>query len=182
MAWTTPQTWTTGLIDANGTSGLNTQLRDNMLSARQMWDAAIHLSLSTDFGIPNNANTKVAWDVLDWQANSSVVLWASASGSKLLAPIAGQYELGGCLEWGGASGGYRASKYNMSSTGAVFFMSAYEIGLARGANTPIADVINMTSGTFLEINAFQNSGATHHITGGKPDKSRVSWRLIGAAS
>lgn len=182
MTWSSPITWATAMIiDAGGTSGLNTQLRDNLLSARQMWDNAISLSLSTNQSIPNNTYTAVSWDTVNWQVGNSSI-WVSASGSKLNVPVAGKYDLTGILEWDDNSSGYRAAAWRINGTSSVHMITMQPLVSEKAPTLPFGDIFSLTTADYIEVMAFQNIGTTMNLHAGSDDRTRVCWRFIGAAS
>lgn len=184
MVWTSPQSWTTGMTLSGTTaaSGLNVQLSDNMTAMRNCWDMLIHLSLSANQSIANAANTSVVWDTIDFQANSSVTMWASASGARLIVPWSGRYELSGSLEWVSNTSGARSSIWSMNGATDYTIQSNICANASRGFNCPIGALVNVTTADHIQIKAWQNTGAALNLHGGTPDRSRVGWRFVGAAS
>lgn len=184
MGWTLPQDWASGMVlAASGTSGLNVQLRDNLLDARRMWESAgaIHLSLSTNQSVSNAIYQPISWDVVDWQVGNTT-LWASASGSKLTVPVAGRWELTGVQEWDDNSSGYRGTAWRQNGLNMVH-MSAMTPTLSERAPTlPFGDILNLTTADYIEIMAWQSIGAAWNLHGGAKDRTRVTWRFRGAAS
>lgn len=181
--WSLPQTWATGMIlSASGTSGFNTQIRDQLLSARNGWGAGIKLSLAGDQSVSNNTVDPVTWDLLDWSFDPTATLWASASGSKLLAPDGGRYELGGSLEFRSNASGYRAAGYRLNGTSAYQTHTMQNEVTDHTINVPITGIVLMTTADYLEITAFQNTGAALNLHGQHPDQTHVTWRFLGGAS
>lgn len=184
MVWSTPIDWTTGMIiAASGTSGLNQQIRDNILDIRRGFESAggIHLSLSTNQSVSNSVYQPISWDVTDWQIGNTT-LWASASGSKLTVPVAGRWELTGTQEWDDNSSGYRGTAWRQNGANMVH-MSAMTPTLSERAPTlPFGDILSLTTADYIEVMAWQSIGAALNLHGGAKDRTRVCWRFRGAAS
>lgn len=180
-----PNTWTTGETisgstdPANASVSLHFQLTRNMLSARNLWDNAIHLSLEEHTTIPHNSFTSINWTIADWQAGNSS-LWSSA---RLRPGAPGLWEVIGSLEWLDDTSGRRA--VGLSVNGATFMHCAAQsatLSAGDGMNMPFGDILELTTADFVTVNAFQNSGTVSQLRGGSPDRTRLSWRLYGAAS
>lgn len=185
MVWRSPNTWTTGETIsgstdvANASTSLNFQLSGNMLTARNLWDNAIHLSLAGNVTIPHNAFTSIIWTVNDWQAGNST-LWTSA---RLRPAVPGLWEGIGSLEWTLEPAGRRA--VGLQVNGATFYRcgaQAASINTGDGVNTPFGDILELTTADFVEVMAFQNTGIVTSLRGGSLDRTRFTWRLLGAAS
>lgn len=188
MAWQTPHLWTTGQVisgstaAANASFSLNFQLRDNLLAARNLWDNAIHLSLASSPSIANNVNTSVVWDVLNWQVGNSTI-WASASGARLTVPVAGRWEGLGVADWTLNTSGRR--RVFISQNGATNYRCgaiAPWINSGAGTVVPFGDVLELTTADHVQVVVAQNSGAALTLRGGRTDRTRFSWRFLGAAS
>ena len=188
MAWVLPHTWTTGqtisgsTASTNASLSLNYQLTGNLLAARNLWDNAIHLSLSVNQSIPNNANTSIVWDVVDWQAGNSTI-WASASGARVKVPVAGRYEALGSLEWTLNTTGDR--RVRLSVNGLTEYRGgaqAATLNSGDGSNMPFGDIFELTTADHVLVLGYQNTGAALNLRGGNVDRTRFSWRFLGAAS
>ena len=184
MAWVSPRTWTSGetLSGSTAASGLNVQLSGNLSAMRNCWDMLVRLSLSANHSIANSANTSVVWDTMDFEASSNTTMWAAASGARLIAPVAGRYELAGTLEWVSNTSGARASIWSMNGTTDYQISADICINPNKGFNNSIGALVNLTTADHVQIKAWQNSGAALNLHGGTPDRSHVCWRFVGAAS
>ena len=186
MAYSTPLTFTTGMTLSGSTaaSGLPQQIDGNLSVIRNCNDACIRLSLSSNQFASNNVFQSVSWTQLDGQASSAITLWSSASGTKLLAPIVGRWELLGALEWGqNSSVGYRSVAWSMN--GATDYHVAAQPGSseARLQVLPFGAIVNVTATSqFVTVKAFQNIGASAPLHGGNVDRTRCTWRLVGSTA
>lgn len=169
------------LSGTTNTSGLNVQLRDNLISLRNLNDEAVHLSLASDQSIGNAAYAAVAWSVKDWQVGNSTI-WTSASGTKLGANVAGYYKLTGSLEWRGNASGYRGAAWALNGT-TIYHLNTRTVTLSSiGPAQPTPAIVQMTTADFVRVMVFQNTGAALGLRGGNPDRTRCGWRLIAAAT
>jgi hypothetical protein len=190
MAWVAMHSWTTGqtisgtTASTNASLSLNYQLTGNLLSARNLWDNAIHFSLSANQSIPDAANTSVIWNVADWQVGNSTI-WTSASNpARARVTVAGRWEALGTLEWALNTSGRRGVRLQVTGTTLMYRCGVQtpEINSGDGANQPFGDILELTTADYVEVLAFQNSGAALNLKGGNVDRTRFSWRFLGAAS
>ena len=188
MAWTLPHSWATGQTISGSTAvadssvSLNYQLRDNLLSARNLWDNAIHLSLTSNPSVPSSTPTSVVWRRVDWQVGNSTI-WASASGARLQVPVAGRWEGLGVLEWTQNVSGGRSVQISVNGTTSYRCgAQAAPINSGDGVRQPFGDILELTTADHVQVLAFQNTGGALELHGGKRDRTRFCWRFLGAAS
>lgn len=184
MTWALPRTWSTGdqlSGDSVSSGSLNLQLRDKLKSLRGMNDYAIRLYAGTDRTLGSGAFTTINWDRHDWEAGATG-LHATASASKLTAPVAGIYELTGVFEWHSNASGYRAAAYRENGTSLYHIAAATLLNTNQTQNQPIGTIVKLTTADYIELQAFQNSGTTGSLHCGTIDRTHCVWRLLGAAS
>lgn len=184
MSWKTPRTWATGdqlSGDTTASGSLNLQVRDQLIALRGMNEYAQRMSKSAVQSINSAAYTAVSFNVIDWEAGTTG-LHNTASATKLMAPIAGVYELAGCLEWSNTTTPiYFGSAYRENGTSGFHISTQTGTDTGRTLNLPFGAIVKLTSGEYIEVMAWQNSGGALNLTKGT-DRTHCSWRLLGGAT
>lgn len=161
MAWTTPSTWVAGNVLT--AAQLNQQLRDNT----KFLHGPPMVKVSRDAALTIAAS---AWEEItfDTEAKDTNTMWSSTAATKVFAQTAGDYLVIG-------HGGLAASTVGVvraigirhnSTSGAPVARSGF-IGDLPTSFTPdlhISDIITMTTGQYVQLVFFQDSGGTLAIT------------------
>lgn len=184
MGWTAGKNWTTG--ETLNVWKLQTYWTDQLLSARNLWDAACHVSMTSapQFDISESqVFNPIPWRTIDWQIGTGT--FSTREPTKFKAPIPGWYELTPTTVWTTASGGTRTQSYRLNGAAPNFDMHSVQTNNIdfRPACVGVA-LVQVTTADYAEVVVRQNSAQDDEIglLGNGPEDSRCSWRLIGAAS
>ena len=179
MSWTTPKTWSTSGELLTG-SDLNTYVRDNFRSIRNLNDYGCHMYLAADQSITNNTLTALVWGTSPWNIGN---LWSSGSNpSRITFPITAYFQYGGVVCFDQSTTGAR--KVCAVFNGANTFDLAQTDAVSTGTfNTHLSfySQHRPTSGDYLEISALQTRGSNLNILSGNT-QSRVYCNMIGSSS
>lgn len=171
MSWTTPATYT----DPNVlTAAMLNAVRDNLLSLRNRHDQYVQLYLDNNQSVPNTTNTKVSWTTVATQVGT---LWTVATPTRLTAPVTAKYAVAINLEWRNNTVGLR----NMSILRSAGVQLDLQSNASPGGKSTISAYaeVQLTAGVYLEIQAFQATGAALTLHGGTVDRTRVAMWMIG---
>lgn len=91
-------------------------------------------------------------------------MWAAGAPTRLVAPVAGEYDLAVSWSWsGGLTAGLRAFAYRVNGGGANFYHVYPQAG--AGEQSATRRGIDLTAGQYVEVLAQQTSGQTINCTG-----------------
>lgn len=181
MSWVTPHAWSASEVLTNWK--LNTYIRDAERSAKNLWDRAVQVYLTSNQGVPDSEYTAIRWNALQWETSGND-LWAVGNGAQFQAPVAGFYALDVTTEWQNATGGIRLLGYSFNDVGSRYDLSMYEdtnggVGIYSHGH----DIVQMTTADFLEVVVFQNATIEDmYIVGGNNHHSRCGFRFLGGAT
>lgn len=162
MAWTDPTTYSVGAT-ASGDL-LNLQIRDN-LTYLSSGHGAAKLRLDANQSVSNATLNAVAWTVADWNVGP---IWASASAAKIRPSEAGIWEFVVGLDFAKNSSGNRYGVLRVDNDTALEYplqsvqtlSATNEVLFLTGAQR-----IELTTSQYIEVYAYQNSGAALNLLG-----------------
>lgn len=173
MAFTAPSTWVSGATLT--AAQLNQQLRDNLLSLRNANDQYVKLYLDNNPSIPNSTDTKISWTSIAFQVGT---IWSAGNPTRLVAPVTGKYAVAINLEWRNNGTGLRSMNLVRNSPAMQYDLQSN--GSPEGKNNGSAYIeILLNAAAYVEVQAFQATGAAHTLHGGTEDRTRVAMWLIG---
>lgn len=102
--------------------------------------------------VPNGVPTALTFDTNRYDP------FSMHSVTRITIPRSGNYVVGGCIEFAAAAGGYR--RISVRANGVTEVVAQSTLSLGAGADTVINTecIYQFTSGDYLELVAFQNSG------------------------
>lgn len=180
MSWQTPRTWTTG--EPVTVWKLNRELRDNVLSLRNLNEHAVSLTLNgDDLDLPDGQNLVIPWTDAQWQIGTEI--WSSGQGERLLAPVSGWYELRVNAEFRADTGGEKAVGYKRNDSNLIYDLAQLDCISANSNNISGLDTVQLQSGQYVVIVVRQHSGAgLDDLVTGNVDQTRCTWRLLGTST
>jgi len=175
--WTAPTTYqlSAGLTAA----GLNTDLRDNVLTLRGMQGYALKLSMTANLSVANGNGVRPTWNNAIFSIGSG--MWSSAvSASEVTVPITGYWETWGRATWALNSSGRRGVRVALqgSATGDTLEQDMVGPVTATGNTVGFSDLLYLSSGTKLMLDVIQECGAALNLIGGTTG-SVFGVRLVG---
>lgn len=167
MAYTTPSTWVAGAVLT--AAQLNTQLRDNVRFLHGPPTARVQGI--TDSTFANGAYTATIFSQEDWDSDN---MWSSTANTKLICRTAGKYQVHAGVSFFGSTGGtirgvgIRKNSTTGSPTDGIHFHRHDMI--AGTQEVTISNLVSLTTGQFIQIVGFQDSGGNlgSSGTGGMP--------------
>jgi len=172
--WTPPRTWADG--DVLSPAMLNTHLRDNLVSLRNLKGVGAKVWLSDDQSITSDDRQVITWDRSTRNLGG---LWDG--GSKFVAPVDGAYLCLIDLEWADSGTapvmgvGYRLNDLKNHDL-------QLQEGDSNGENQSGGDLVLLQAGEFIEWFAYQTSGEAIDAHGATEDRTRASVTLWAAAT
>jgi hypothetical protein len=145
-------------------SSTATGLKWAVPSAGASFDGVLLSSSTVNFSIANNTDTKLTWNVEEYDTNSyhSTV----TNTSRITVPSTGYYLITWFVPWQYNSTGRRVQNLFKNGNG----IAAYPLG-ADGASSYAANaagrslVLYLTASDYLEVNVYQNSGGALNALG-----------------
>lgn len=122
------------------------------------------INRATNQTIPNNSATIVTWngEMLDNAATHSV----STNTSRIVAPVAGWYEIHVMVGWAANGTGERSISILVNGTGTSIAADDRISAAALFGTTQTAMAINhMAANDYIEVSSYQNSGGGLDIIG-----------------
>jgi hypothetical protein len=173
--WTAPKGWAIG--EHLSAALLNTYLRDNLLALRTLNDRYSLLYLSGSQSIPDNVWTNVVWTtVLADDPNGG--LHQALPTHVLTMPVNGWYELTGTVEFTATGAGLRGVRFVTDHAVGVQMSEAASSDETRLSFSDLFwNPFGPGAGVYLQV--YQSSGGSLNLTGSSPERTRVSWRLVG---
>lgn len=160
----TPRTWTDGVADLTD-ANLNAEIRDSYLL--QLNPPAVGLQRTTNLTLVTSTWTAVGFDTLlyDTLSDDTSTQWTSGANTKVTARCNGWYECIGtarCVTPTAAVILTAAFRVNGTT---FYFGGSQNCGSAVVTlNSTASNLIQLSSGDFVEFMLWQNAGANQTIT------------------
>lgn len=178
-AWVAPRTWVDGNPAGILTPAiLNTHIRDNVTSLRNLKGAAVSVYLVDDDSVESEQRAPISWGAAVWGVGG---MWTS--GSQLMAPVTGIYQITIHMDFDANANvdGVHGCGYVVNGSAThhdiQFQEQNNQTGIASGV-----DLVAMNAGDYIEIYAFQDSGESLSLKAGTLDRTRASLALLAATS
>ena len=160
MAWNNPKTWASGNVLT--ASDMNTYVRDNTLYlyAQSGSSPTCRVYNNAAISIPNNSTTALTFNSERWD-NDDMHSTASNT-SRLTCVTPGIYSVYGNIRFASNNNGNRIIA--VRKNGSVVWANHRAMAI-QGSNHPlsIATQIDLDTGDYVELLAFQSSGAALNI-------------------
>jgi len=106
--------------------------------------------------LPSDTFTKIEWDTEDFDPDA---MFDAASPTRLTAPVAGVYRLGGAIAISFDGNGYRAAHWGVNGSIVAQSPAVFVGSNATGAHVMcVSLLVNLNAGDYVEMFVFQNSG------------------------
>jgi hypothetical protein len=106
--------------------------------------------------LPDNAFTVIAFDTEDFNPDG---MYDAAFPSRLTAPAAGTYRLGGAIAISFDGNGYRAAHWSVNGAIVPQSPAVFPGSAVTGAHVMcVSLLVGLNPGDYVEMNVFQNSG------------------------
>lgn len=161
--WTTPPTWVAADVpDADGAAkGFNKVIKGN---ERYLYlRPAIILDRSSGFDVPTGGWTAITFPAADELVDTDG-MHSDTNSSRITFARAGRILAGGSIQWLSGIAGSRGLRVRLNGAGAEWASVMEDASGAPGWTYPatcLAPVaINVAANDYIELDAFQDSGAT----------------------
>ena len=135
--------------------------------------------LGTPFSVPNNASTAISWDTVAFDTNG---YHGVANPTRLTAPVAGIYLVSATMYWTANSTGEREAEFVINNSPSTSVGVVCDQPLATpDFGQAFSTTLNLNAGDYVEVRAFQNSGAALNIQATR-GLSTFSMTLMTAAA
>lgn len=174
--WLPPRTWADGEILSPAL--LNSHMRDNIINLRNLKGAGCSVYLSSaDASVQSGERAPISWDAANWQVGG---MWTS--GSQLLAPVTGIYQVIINIEFDNQANldGVLGCGYVLNGSSTHHDVQWQEMNAASNKNTSGTDLIRMQAGDYLEVYGYQDAGESLSLKNGV-DRTRANLMLLAAA-
>jgi len=121
---------------------------------------SVRVYRATTQSIPNGAWTPITFDTVRYDRNPGTAHWVSGNPTRLTCQVAGTYSIFGDLEWTAVAGGTRRTAVLLNGTN--YLGTSHLPGINATAlllNTPMTTVTYLNVGDYVEMVAYQDSGA-----------------------
>jgi len=133
---------------------------------------------ATAYSIPHAAWTAVPFDTVRYDNSSQ---WVSGSPTRLTCKVAGTYDAAAYVQMGAAANGsYRVIA--LAVNGLYVAESSLAGATITGAASPrltASSPVQLNVGDYVEVHAYQDSGAALALAGGANEPSQLSMALLG---
>ncbi|MGI8425553.1 MAG: hypothetical protein ACR2M4_02950 [Actinomycetota bacterium] len=134
----------------------NLKVRDNISAAAKPPRARVRRT--TNQSIPNNASTVLSFDTADYVSDN---IWLVGSPTRLVAPVTGIYSVKGGAQFAVNLTGARLL---FITKGVTTIATNHSVGNASWyVGGTVESEINLTAGEYVELLAYQASGAALNI-------------------